>query len=124
MPMLLLIFMGIFSFGLYVWNYEALTQGVGIGAQYLSTIRGDTLITDPCAAVFTAITSAAPSLNPSKISLSFTLTGASPTGNTCPGDQAYLQSGLPVTVQATYPCTLIYFATSCVLQTQMTVYEY
>ena len=53
LPLLLLVFTGIFDFGIAYYNQLTLTQAVGAGAQYLQQIRTST--TDPCADTLTAI---------------------------------------------------------------------
>jgi hypothetical protein len=76
----------------------------------------------------TAIESAAPSLTPASISLTFSFNGTNVTGNTCSGDQSYLIQGQPITVSATYPCTLqiyaVRFTSACQLSAKVTEYEY
>jgi hypothetical protein len=129
--------MGIFVVGMIFNNYLMLTQAVGAGGQYLQLIRTDPTATDPCSNTFAAITQAAPTLNSSNISLSFSLNGTPFTGNSCPNDQGYLQAGQPVTVTATYPCNFVIMGvnfaaanitannpTGCQLQASVTEYEY
>lgn len=125
MPILLALITGICSFGL-AFNHElTLTNAVGAGGQYLQLIR--TTTTDPCADTFSAIGNAAPGLTAGSISLSFNLNGTTVTGNSCPGDQSYLTSGAPVTVSATYPCSLSIVGSRfsvCQLSAKVTEYEY
>jgi len=126
MPILLALITGIFSFGLAFNHALTLTSAVGAGGQYLQLIRTST--TDPCADTFAAIGSAAPGLTAGNISLSFNLNGTTVTGNTCPGDQSYLASGAPVTITATYPCSLSIvgskFSSGCQLWAKVTEFEY
>ena len=126
LPVLLALLTGICSFGVAFGNQQTLTRAVGSGAQYLQQIR--TTTTDPCQDTLTAIENAAPSLTPGNISLSFSLNGTSFTGNSCAGDQSYLLPGQPITVTATYPCTLpIYgfkLSGGCQLSAKVTEYEY
>jgi Flp pilus assembly protein TadG len=130
-PVLLGVLTGICTFGIAFSNQLTLTQAVGSGGQYLSQIR--TTTTNPCADTFTAIKNAAPNLTSSKISVTVTMNGTTPSqsGNTCPGDQTDLVQGGPVSVSATYPCalnTMPMFGNtllgSCQLQAKVTEYEY
>jgi Flp pilus assembly protein TadG len=128
LPVFLLLVTGIFSFGLAISNQLTLTQALGTGAQYLQQIRGST--TDPCSDTFAAIKNAAPYLDSTTIKVTVTINGTAPsqTGNSCPGAQSNLTAGVPVTVSATYPCTLtVYsmnFASGCQLSAMVTEYEY
>ena len=130
MPVLLLIFTGIFDFGIVYNNQIMLTQAVGSGAQYLQQIRTKT--TDPCADTLTAIENAAPTLTASKISLTLVLNGTPETNKTsCSGAQEYLAQQEPVTVTATYPCSLplvftrgATWASSCTLTATVAEDEY
>jgi Flp pilus assembly protein TadG len=126
LPVLMILFTGVMSFAFAYNNQIVLTQAVGTGAQYLQQLRGNT--TDPCKDTLTAIENAAPYLTASNITLTVTLNGSKVGGNSCSGDQTDLSQGTPVTVQASYPCTLsIYsmkFASSCQLSAEVTEYEY
>jgi Flp pilus assembly protein TadG len=127
-PVLLGVLTGICTFGIAFSNQLTLTQAVGSGGQLLSQIR--TTTTNPCADTFTAIKNAAPNLTSSKIAVTVTMNGTTPTqtGNTCSGAQTNLVQGGPVTVSATYPCSLsiygVSFGSSCQLQAKVTEYEY
>ncbi len=127
-PALLGLLTGIIAFGLAYSNQLTLTQATGTAGQYLAQIRTST--TDPCADVFTALKNAAPGLSAAKISVTVTMNGTTPTqtGATCSGAQTDLVAGKPVTVYATYPCTLsIYNSTltsGCSLAAKVTEYEY
>ncbi|MGO8750652.1 MAG: TadE/TadG family type IV pilus assembly protein [Thermoguttaceae bacterium] len=130
LPLLLLVFTGIFYFGIAYSNQLTLTQAVGAGAQYLQQIRTST--SDPCADTLTAIENAAPTLTTSKISLTLNLNGTPETNKTtCSGAQQYLAEQEPVTVTATYPCSLpIVFTrgttwvSTCSLTARVTEFEY
>jgi len=123
---MLLVMTGIFSFSTVLYHQQQLTQAVGAGGQYLQQIR--TTTTDPCNAVYTAITSAAPGLTASSITLTLTLGSTVVSGTSCAGDQTYLTQGGNAAVQATYPCTLTAykytFGSSCTLTAKVTEYEY
>lgn len=129
LPVFMMIMTGIFSFGIAFSNQLTLTQAVGAGGQYLQQISATT--TDPCQDTFNAIKGAAQSLDPTKITVTVTLNGNTPsqTGNTCPGAQSYIQTaGVPVTVLATYPCKISVYGFSvspnCQLTANVTEYEY
>ena len=130
MPLLLLMFTGIFDFGIAYNNQLTLIQAVGSGAQYLQQIR--TTTTNPCADTLTAIENAAPTLTPANISLSLVLNGTPETNKTtCSGAQQYLAQQEPVTVTATYPCSLplvftrgTTWASTCTLSATVTEDEY
>lgn len=125
-PVMLGLITAIVTFGITFSNQVTLTQAVGSAGQYLSQIRSST--TNPCADTYTALTNAAPGLSASNISLTVTMNGSQNTGNTCSGKQTELIQGGPVTVYATYPCTLsiygVSFASGCELTAQVTEYEY
>lgn len=125
-PVLLTVLTGICSFGITYSNQLTLTQAVGSSGQYLSQLRTST--TDPCASAYAALTSAAPNLTPSKITMTVTLNGTSTTANSCSGKQTQMVQGAPISVYATYPCSLqvygINFAGSCQLVAKVTEYAY
>ena len=126
MPVMLLVMTGIFSFSMAFYRQEQLTQAVGAGGQYLQQIRTST--TDPCKDTFNAITSAAPALTSSSITLTLTMGSTNVTAQTCAGDQTDLTQGGNVTVTASYPCTLTgynyVFGGTCKLYAKVTEYEY
>ena len=128
LPIFLLVMLGIFKFGFAFSNQLTLTQAVGTGAQYLQQIRTNT--TDPCRDTFTKIKGAAPYLDVTKLVVSVTMNGTTPSqsGNSCLGAQTNLVQGAPVSVATTYPCDLtiygINFAPGCLLHAKVTEYEY
>ncbi len=133
LPILMGLLMAIFEFGIAFNNQLQLTQAVGAGAQYLQLIRQTT--TDPCKDTLTTIENSAPTLKPSSITLTLTMSGDSPvTASTCSGDQSELGQGDPVTVYASYPCNITIFCMNlgslstrtfnCNLTAQVTEYEY
>jgi len=130
-PALLLIFTGLITFATAFKNQIVLTQATGVAGQYLAQIR--TTSTNPCSDVFSALKNAAPGLASANISVSVTMNGTTPTqtGNSCSGSQTDLVQGSPVTVYATYPCTLSIYSVAgfklgsgCQLQAEVTEYEY
>jgi Flp pilus assembly protein TadG len=127
LPALLILFTGIFTFGIAYMNQLTLTHAVGVGAQQLQLIRSST--TDPCQDTFNAIKAAAPTLQSANINMTITMGSNSPINQTsCSGKQTQLAQGTSNTVQASYPCNLaIYgrvFANSCTLSAQVTEFEY
>lgn len=125
-PVLLGVLTGIITFGIAFSNQLTLTQAVGSAGQYLSQIRTST--TNPCADTFTALKNAAPGLTSANITMTVTMNGTATTANTCSGKQTQLVQGSPVSVYATYPCSLsiygVTFANSCQLTAKVTEYEY
>jgi Flp pilus assembly protein TadG len=133
-PLMLALLVGMSSFGIAYKNQIVLTQATGIAAQYLAQIR--TSSTDPCADVFTALKNAAPGLTSSSISVTVTMNSVTPTqtGNSCSGSQTNLVQGQPVSVYATYPCSLpiiqmynqkfVGNAGTCSLAAKVSEYEY
>jgi Flp pilus assembly protein TadG len=130
LPIMMAVLTAICTFAIGFNNQLTLTSAVGTGAQYLALIRSTT--SDPCADTLTAIEGAAPSLKGSNISLSFNLNGTTVTGSSCPGDQKYLVEQEPITVSATYPCTISIMPTNyapslisnCQLSAKVSEYEY
>ncbi len=128
LPIMLLVVMGIYSFGSAMNSYVELTGAVNIGARLLAISRGQT--TDPCAAAANAVYQAAPSLTDSNLSFSFDLDGNSFSGSSCSssstttGAAGDLVQGTSATVTVTYPCNLnvlgIDYVPSCTLQAETT----
>jgi Flp pilus assembly protein TadG len=125
-PAFMMLITALCTFAVAFSNELTLTSAIGSGAQYLQLIR--TTTTNPCADTLTAIESAAPNLTPANITLSFSFNGTNVKSNSCSGDQSYLVEGEPVTVSATYPCTLqiyaVTFTSACQLSAKVTEYEY
>lgn len=131
-PILIMMLVAIFQFGIAFNNQLTLTQAVGASGQYLQTLG--TSASDPCASALTAIENAAPQLAPTSILLTVTANGTKIGGNSCSGDGSDLTQGVPVTVSATYPCNITIFGLNlfklykwtfnCNLSAQVTEYEY
>jgi Flp pilus assembly protein TadG len=117
MPILMLILLGLASFGLTLHDLLVLTNGVNAGAQLLSMSRGQT--TDPCSTASSAISSAAPSLT-TGLSLTFVINGTTYAATTsCPAGVSNMVQGATAQITATYPCTLTVFGVlspTCSLQ--------
>ena len=128
LPILLLVVMGILTFGLAINNYIMLTDATGVGARAMAISRGQT--TDPCSTASAAIYAAAPLLTPDSLTFTFNLNGTTYTGASCSsgstttGAASHLVQGLPAKVTVTYPCVLqVYgtdYAPGCSLQAQTT----
>jgi Flp pilus assembly protein TadG len=110
LPALLLITTGVMIFGVAMNNYLQLTNAVSVGARAVSTYAGQTL--DPCAVASNAVISAAPGLNTSLLTFSYTFNGVPQSGTNCAsgtlttGAANDLASGTTVTVTAKYPFNL------------------
>jgi Flp pilus assembly protein TadG len=113
LPVLLLLTTGILVFGVAMNNYLQLTNAVSIGARTLAVSAQ--MVLDPCATASTAITNAAPNLNASNFTFTYTLNGTTYNGTSCSssttstGAAGNLASGTTVTVTATYPFNLSVF---------------
>jgi len=127
-PVLLLIVMGIFTFGMAMNDYVQLTEAVNTGARLLAISRGQT--TDPCAETASAVYQSAPNLTESSFTFSFMLDGNSFPGGSCSssstttGAAGDLVEGTSATVTVTYPCDLeilgVNYAPGCTLQAETT----
>jgi Flp pilus assembly protein TadG len=112
-PLVLCLLTAIFWFSTALFQKLELANAVEIGGRFLAADRGDN---DPCKSTTSEILAAAPGLNSSKISLTITLNGtatgpaASPS---CAGASGQANSNMVVggtaEIQASYPCTLIFF---------------
>ncbi len=110
LPIMFLIFTGIFWFSIALYQKLQLAEAISVGGRYLAIDRGDT---NPCSSAATQIYTAAPGLNKSNLTLTFTINGV-PTGATCPGASgaanANMVAGANAEISASYPCTLIFFS--------------
>jgi len=128
LPLLLLVVTGIMVFGVAFNNYITLTHAASVGARQLAISRGQT--TDPCAAVVSAVYTAAPLLKPSSLTFTYVLNGTSYSGTSCnsgstsTGAAADLVLNSSAQVFLTYPCSLtVYgknYAPTCKLQARTT----
>lgn len=138
-PLLIVLVMGIITFGQAFGNYQRLTNSAAAGAEAISVARGNTL--NPCTTVSTAALNSWPTAAQGNLKFTITIapatTGAAilytlGTANSanpsCPaptsttGTAADLVQGDNVTVQITYPCQLTIFGTNfapnCMLTAQ------
>lgn len=112
-PLMLCLLTGIFGLGFALCFYLQLNNAVDVGARTVAVVRAtnsDGTTPDPCAAAYTAITNAAPTLNKSQIQLSLNINGT-PYNNvtSCANGAANIISGKTAQVTATYPYTLMIF---------------
>jgi Flp pilus assembly protein TadG len=142
LPMLMVIMMGIFGFGLYIANFQMLTTAVSAGGQALSRDRNVATngSGDPCADTLAAMEQAAPTLNTALLtSITITMNGTPVSGTgssfTCKSSASAMSTtavngvttGGSVTVHATYttPCLVPFVKFTCIpLQSQITEYEF
>ena len=103
----------IMSFGSFMTNQMQLINAVDVGARTVSVNGGMTL--DPCSIASSAIIAAAPNINSSQLTFSYSFNGAPYSGKTCAstslttGSAANLAGGTTATVTASYPCNLMIF---------------
>jgi Flp pilus assembly protein TadG len=124
LPLILVIMTGILTFSLALYQKQELAIAVGTGARFLATDRTDN---NPCASAAAKIYAASPSIQQSKLTLTFSLNGTAATGPSCPGpgsaQNANMVAGGNAKVTATYPCVLLVYGLSlgsCQLYEQMT----
>lgn len=112
-PLMLCLLTGIFGLGFALCFYLQLNNAVDIGARTVAVIRAsnsDGTTPDPCAAAYTAITNAAPTLSKTQIKLSFNLNGTAYSNVTsCTNGSANIVAGKTAQVTATYPYTVMIF---------------
>ena len=102
LPLLLLIVVGTAQFALTLNSYVTLTDAVRAGARQFAVSRGDA---SPKTNTVNRIYSSAPNLTQADLTI-----GLSVNGTACATDAACstaLASGLPATVTASYPCSLV-----------------
>jgi Flp pilus assembly protein TadG len=120
-PVLLLLVLGTFQFGIVISNYVLLTNAVGAGARQFALSRGDST---PYTDTVSVITGSSPTLTAASITVTLSVNGTSCSNNSACSTALTSAAGQPATVAATYPCSLsVYgynFAPSCTLSAQMT----
>jgi Flp pilus assembly protein TadG len=109
-PLLLAAVTGMVSFGLAIYNYLVLIQGVNSAVTTLSMSRGQT--TDPCSAAYTALRNAAPSLQSGQLTVSFNINGYTSSSTSCSSGANYMVQGTSATMTAQYPCVLAVYGIS------------
>jgi Flp pilus assembly protein TadG len=110
LPMLLMLTTGLLVFGVAMNNYLQLTHAVNVAARTVSLYGHDAgtanNIADPCATASTAVMNAAPSLNSSNMTFSYSFGTTTASTTSCTSAASSLTSGSNVTVTATYPLNL------------------
>jgi len=106
-PVLLLLFGGICEFSMVLSNYLTLEHAVHAGARAMAISRGDSA---PVTDTKSQILAAAGNLTQANISISYTVNGTACSTDSACGPS--MQSGVPSTVSASYPCSLIVFGTN------------
>jgi Flp pilus assembly protein TadG len=110
LPILLVVFTGIFTFGVALNNYIVLTHAVNVAGRTLSMNRGNT--TDPCSLASSAVIAASPNLKSVNLTFSFVLNGTTYSGASCnsssttTGAAGNLVAGAAAQVTVTYPANL------------------
>lgn len=101
-PVLLLIMVGISQFAMLLGNYSMVENAVHVGNRFLAISRGDaTPFTDTENQIYGAMGT----LQKTSLSLTFKVNGTTCTSDaTC---SAALVEGVPATVSASYPCSLV-----------------
>ena len=130
LPITLLIFTGLLSFGVYLNKSIEMTNSTSLAGQNLAISRDAT--TDPCATFVSAFQSVSPFLSPTDLSYTFSFntnttppaTGSYTGANCAAAATPYMVQGGAVTIQVTYPCTLgvygLNLAPGCILRSQVT----
>jgi Flp pilus assembly protein TadG len=103
-PILLFIFIGIFTFGMALSQYLMLWNGVAQGALFFA-ISGGTSST-PYSSATTAIENAAPILSANNLTITFTVNGTACTSDAACQTALVGNVGNPAKVTASYPCSL------------------
>jgi Flp pilus assembly protein TadG len=126
LPVMLMVTMGIATFGIALNNYNSLTNATSVAARQVGLSRGQT--TDPCTLASTSVYNAAPLLTKSNYTFVLSLNGTKYTGTSCSsastttGAAGNMTQGSSAILTVTYPCSLIVYgknyAPSCTLTAQ------
>jgi Flp pilus assembly protein TadG len=108
-PVLFLILLGIFVFGVAVNDYTTVTNAAGAGTFQLAVSRGGTT---PYTDTVSAVKSAAPSLTVANLTIKLTVNGTVCTTDTGCVTALSTASGKTASVQVSYPCNLIVMDTN------------
>ena len=129
LPALLAVLLAIFGIGIFLINYETLTQAVNQGGMALQAGEGWSG-NDPCATVSTAVTGVTGNLQTAgangvqlqvKIG-SYTSTFQPAATFSCVAGASYASAGVSATVTGTYPCMpftvngVKFFASGCTMK--------
>lgn len=104
-PVLSFLVIGAAYFALALFQYSSLTEGVREGTRQLASALNDTT---PYTDAVNALEAAAPALSTSRLSITLSVNGTACTGNsTCESAMSGAPVPSPVSITATYPCTVI-----------------
>ncbi len=107
LPILLLVTLGLCTFGIALSNYLMLTDAVNVGARQLAISRGES--TDPCSTASSSVLLAAPNLTKANLSFTYAINGNAYSGTTCKSAAANMIQGATAKLTVTYPCSLVSF---------------
>jgi Flp pilus assembly protein TadG len=139
LPALLGVLLAIFELGIFLINYQTLTQSVDQGGVALQEIYSTTFASDPCAAIATAVIGSAGNLqtagtNGIQLQAQIVNTTTSGTQGTyqstfqpaatfsCGAGSGYVVQNATATVTGTYPCVpfavlgIKFFASGCTMK--------
>jgi Flp pilus assembly protein TadG len=120
-PALLLMIVGMATFGVALNNYLTLTDAVRAGARILASSRSSTT---PYSSATNAIYSSAPTLTTASLTITMTVNGTACSSDGGCATTLAASAGSPSSVSATYPCNLsvmgFNFAPTCTLTSTTT----
>jgi Flp pilus assembly protein TadG len=102
LPAIAMVFFAVISLGTAVHNYEILTSAVGVASHQLASSRGASAPYDATTAM---LTSSATGLNAASLTITLSVNGSPCATNLECAPK--LIKGVPETVQAVYPCTIV-----------------
>lgn len=116
-PVLSMIIFATAEFGVFLVNYIQLTNAAAAGARRLAASRP---ATTPYTSANSAVTSAAPGLNPSNITVTVSVAGTACTTDATCKTSLGNNIGAAATVRAAYPCSLpiIGWTSGCTITSQ------
>jgi Flp pilus assembly protein TadG len=109
MPLLLMMLVGMFMFGLTIHNYISVTGAAEAGMLPLTVSRGDTT---PWTDTTNVIYAAAPTLLKANLTVSVSVNGTACTSDATCVTALSTAAGLPASVTVRYPCDLKVLAVS------------
>ncbi len=120
-PVLLLMIVGMATFGIAMNNYLTLTDAVRAGSRTLASSRASAT---PFSGATNAIYLAAPTLTSASITITMTVNGSPCTGDSACATTLAASAGSASSVSASYPCNLsvmgFNFAPTCTLTSATT----
>lgn len=109
-PVLFLLLIGMFQFGILINNYIQITEAVRVGGRTLAISRGGA---NPWTSARNAVYASAPSLNQGNFTFTFTINGATCATDTACQTALTAAQGLTATLKADYNCTsLVVYGTN------------